>query len=64
MANKAVAKVCPVCGQTAQVSIPVESYDKWRTGTLLQKAWPEGSATERETLISGLCPRCQEGVFG
>ena len=30
---------------------------------LIQEAWPEGSITERETLISGLCKDCQEGVF-
>ena len=42
---------------------PKDAYEKWQFGLLIQEAWPEGSATERETLISGLCKDCQEGVF-
>lgn len=61
--NKAVAKICPSCKTTTWVGIPIEAYEEWNMGICLQKAWPEGSATERETLISGLCPECQKKVF-
>lgn len=65
MSNIDVAKVCPRCGQTTHVDIPADKYSAWKyEKILLQRAWPEGSATERETLISGLCPVCQEIVFG
>lgn len=63
MTNKAIAKVCPRCGQTTWVGMPVENYEAWQIGVNIQEAWPEGSVTERETLISGFCPACQEGVF-
>lgn len=63
MANKSVAKVCPRCGQITWVGVPVENYEAWQMGVNIQEAWPEGSTTEHETLISGFCPACQEGVF-
>jgi len=63
MSNKAIAKVCPRCGQTTWVGMPVEKYEEWQMGVNIQDAWPEGSATERETLISGFCPVCQKVIF-
>lgn len=63
MANKAIAKICPRCGQTTWVDMPVESFETWQMGVSIQCAWPKGSATERETLISGFCPSCQNVIF-
>lgn len=63
MSNKAIAKICPRCGQTTWVGVPVEKYEEWQMGVNIQDAWPEGSATERETLISGFCPACQKIIF-
>jgi len=63
MGNKAIAKVCPDCGKTTWVGMPVEAYEAWQMGIKIQEAWPEGSATDRETLISGFCPECQEKIF-
>lgn len=63
MSNKAIAKVCPRCGQTTWVGMPVERYEEWQMGVNIQDAWPEGSATERETLIRGFCPACQKVIF-
>ena len=63
MADKAVAKVCPFCKSTTWVSVPVEAYEAWQMGICIQKAWPDGSATDRETLISGICPKCQKETF-
>ena len=53
MVYKAVAKVCPFCKSITWVSVPVEAYE----------AWLDGSATDRETLISGICPECQKEIF-
>ena len=58
-----VTKVCHTCGKSSYIDIPKDAYEKWQFGIPIQEAWPEGSATERETLISGLCKECQEGVF-
>lgn len=58
-----ITKICPKCNKPSYVDIPKDAYEKWQFGMLVQDAWPEGSATEHETLISGLCKECQEGVF-
>ena len=60
MADKAVAKVCPLCKNTTWVSVPVEAYEAWQMGICIQKAWSDGSATDKEVLISGSCPKCQK----
>ena len=58
-----ITKICPKCNKPSYVDIPKDASEKWQFGMLVQDAWPEGSATVRETLISGLCKECQEGVF-
>jgi hypothetical protein len=58
-----LTKICPKCNKPSYIDIPKDAYEKWQFGMLIQDAWPEGSDTERETLISGLCKDCQEGVF-
>lgn len=58
-----VTKICPKCGEPSYVEIPETSYEQWQFGISIQKAWPEGSDTDRETLINGLCPKCQGVVF-
>lgn len=39
------------------------AYEAWQMGMCIQNAWPDGSATDRETLISGICPVCQKETF-
>ena len=58
-----VTKVCPRCGEASYIDIPKSNYEAWQFGILIQEAWPEGSATDRETLMTGLCPSCQDVVF-
>lgn len=58
-----ITKICPKCSKSSYVNIPKDAYEKWQFGMSIQDAWPESSATERETLISSLCKDCQEGVF-
>ena len=55
---------CPMCGTKHSVSAPSEAYYRWMNEDLyVQDAFPGLSATEREQLLSGLCPRCQAIVF-
>lgn len=58
-----VLKECPFCHANTSVTLPKDSYTRWKSGSSIQDAWPGGSATERETLISGLCDVCQGDVF-
>jgi len=59
-----IVLACPFCGKEHSVKVPAEGYIKWLNGELVQKAFPELSATEREQLISQICPDCQESIFG
>lgn len=56
--------VCPFCGNTHFVRCREDGFDAWQDGELIQFALPELSPTEREQLISRLCPNCQELIFG
>lgn len=55
---------CPFCGNTHYVIVKEADYRRWQDGELVQKAFPYLSATEREQLISQICPNCQKDIFG
>lgn len=59
-----VKRKCPMCGKTHGVTVNPEEYNKWASGMAhIQDAMPRLSAIEREQLLSGLCPICQQVVF-
>lgn len=55
---------CPFCRNEHRVKVNEDAYYRWQAGELIQNAMPDLSPTEREQLISGLCPECQEIIFG
>lgn len=56
---------CPFCREIKNATYPTDGYTKWyMKGFLIQEAMPEVSATDREILISGICPECQKTIFG
>lgn len=59
-----VAMTCPFCGESHAVEVNLAGYEAWQNGELIQNALPELSPTEREQLISCLCPTCQAKAFG
>lgn len=60
-----VKERCPLCGQYHQVSVDTKDFVKWAfEGALIQDAMPNVSEVTREFLISGMCPSCQEKIFG
>ena len=61
---KKISKGCPFCGNTTVVTVDSKAYQRWQNGALIQVAMPSLSATDREVLISGMCPTCQTKVFG
>ena len=58
-----ITKICPKCNKPSYVDIPKDAYEAWQMGMCIQNAWPDGSATDREVLISGICPECQKETF-
>lgn len=59
-----VSIVCPFCGKAHEVEVFEGDYLDWQDGKLAQDAFPYLDATQREELISGLCPECQADIFG
>ena len=55
---------CPFCGKSHFVEVAESDYNAWQNGELAQNAFPYLSATEREQLISHICPQCQADIFG
>ena len=56
--------ICPFCGEDHAVEVDLAKFEAWQNGELIQNAIPDLTPTEREQLISGLCPKCQAKVFG
>ena len=59
-----VAMTCTFCRKFHLVEVDLEQLEAWRNGELIQNAMPDLTLTEREQLISGLCPKCQTEIFG
>lgn len=60
-----ITNTCPFCHNTHDVEVSESQYLSWAYGgELIQKAMPTLSATEREQLISNMCPKCQKKIFG
>jgi hypothetical protein len=56
---------CPICGAVHTVTLAYSRYRYMiKRNMNIQDAFPELSPAEREQLISGLCLKCQEYVFG
>ena len=54
---------CPFCNTIHAVEVDSAQFEAWQNGELIQRAMPELSATEREQLISNICPKCQVDIF-
>ena len=64
MRDTIIAITCPFCGADHEVEVNFQEYVNWVAGELIQNAMPSLTPTEREQLISHICPKCQETVFG
>ena len=54
---------CPICGCEHELTVELEQYLEYQSGTLVQDAFPHMSPTDHERFISGLCPDCQKKIF-
>lgn len=64
MKNDVIVDTCPICNKTHSVEVDIIDFFDWIDGTPAQVAFSSLSATEREQLISGICPACQNDIFG
>ena len=54
---------CPFCSEDHAVEVNLARFVAWQNGELIQNAMPDLTFTEREQLISGLCPNCQAKIW-
>lgn len=55
---------CVWCNRAWAVEVNPADLEEYDKGELVQNAFPYLTATERECLISGMCPACQDKIFG
>ena len=63
MALLHVKKACPLCRKQQSVFVKKEQLEKWENGMLIQTAFPELSASQRELLQTGTCDTCWDNMF-
>lgn len=56
--------ICPFCSKEHSVVVYEEQLADYLSGELVQVAFLRLTPTEREQIISHLCPQCQSKVFG
>lgn len=56
--------ICPFCNKEHIVKVKAHEWALYQYGELAQNAFPQLTPTEREQIISHLCPQCQSKVFG
>lgn len=49
---------CPSCQKRRDVEVVKNDYYAWKRGRYAQDAFPYLSASERESLITGICDDC------
>ena len=54
---------CPFCGKISRIPCDENALAQYNNGALIQDAFPNMPAHERETIISGMCLDCQTSFF-
>jgi hypothetical protein len=58
-----VATKCPVCGKTGVLEVSRAGYYAWINGTLIQRALPGLTKSQREQLLTGIDDACWDRLF-
>ena len=64
MTQEKVVCRCVKCKSVHVLLVNSDDLQRWKDGELIQDAMPYLSADEREILISNICGRCFEQMFG
>lgn len=55
---------CVICGVRPRVTVTRDGWTKYQKGALVQVAFPEMDADQREMLINGTHPKCWDKMLG
>lgn len=58
-----VKLTCKHCGYEEVVSVNKSDLNSWISGTMIQKAMPYLTASQRELFISETCDKCWNNLF-
>ena len=56
--------ICMHCGNGSQIRVDWLAYTLWQAGGLIQQAFPNLNAAQREMMISGTHPYCWKEMMG
>lgn len=62
--TREVLIVCRGCGQEYVFTVALEAFYEWKNGKLVQDAFPNLMAAERELFISQMCSPCFDEMMG
>ncbi len=51
---------CSYCGYHSTILVNSDDYNRWKDGVAIEKAMPNLSEDEQETLDSGVCFYCRK----
>lgn len=54
---------CPICEEVHYVFVPEDELEAYEAGGLAQDTLKSLNKTEREQIISFICPTCQDKIF-
>lgn len=54
---------CATCGKDFDIKVETNDLAAWRSGALIQRAFPYLGKEEREMLISRTCNTCWDRLF-
>lgn len=64
METMTLVMTCPICGEMHSVTVRENDFRLYEEGVLAQVAFPNLNLWEREAIISHICPKCQDAIFG
>lgn len=62
--NLTLSVRCIHCKKLHTIAVVRKDYDAWINGALIQNAMPYLSLDQRELLISKICGKCFDKMFG
>lgn len=63
MSHHKINLKCQYCGKEIQINVTQEQIDKYQSGELIQRAFPNLTAEQREMLLTGTCGECWDKIF-
>jgi len=59
---KNITNCCLFCGVSKSILVEADHFDAWQCGVLAQDAMPNLTISDREFLISKVCPTCFDSM--